>query len=264
MAVWDDPDIDLLYEINGLAESAPTWADRTMEYIGEYGIVAGLVLLGVLAWWRVVRRKETREEAVAGFAGLLWAPLAAGVALLLNIPIRGFVERPRPFLEHRGLEVLVQGKDDYSFVSDHSTLAMALAVGVFMVHRRYGLLGILLAVLAGASRVYMGVHYPTDVIGGLALGAAVALLLAPVAMWGLTPLVRTVAASPRTGALVWAGPRSERRGREPREDVTSALREEAGPRAPSGSAGGSAGPGEPGTKPKARRRGSRNERDLAA
>ncbi|WP_314175092.1 phosphatase PAP2 family protein [Streptomyces winkii] len=206
MAVWDDPDVDLLYEINGLAEAAPAWADRTIGYVGEFGVVAVLVLLGVIAWWRVVRRKAARDEAVAGFAGLIWAPLAAGIALLVNIPIRDLVERPRPFVEHRGLDVLVHGKGDYSFVSDHSTLAMALAVGIFMVDRRYGLLSIVLAVPAGFSRVYLGVHYPTDVIGGLALGAAVALLLAPVAMWGLTPLVRRLANSPRTGSVVWAGP----------------------------------------------------------
>lgn len=248
MAVWDDPDVDLLYEVNGLAEAAPTWADRTMEYVGEYGIVAGLVLLGLLAWWRVVRRKETRQEAVAGFAGLVWTPLAAVVALLVNIPIRDLVERPRPFVEHKGLEVLVHGKDDYSFVSDHSTLAMALAVGIFMVHRRYGLLGIVLAVLAGGSRVYMGVHYPTDVIGGLALGAAVALLLAPVAIWALTPLVRSLADSPRAGALVWARP-ANHEGRESREDAP-ALGDEAGT--------------EPGVKASDGSGRSPDERDLAA
>lgn len=209
MAAWDDPDVDLLYEINGLAEAAPTWADTAMEYVGEYGIVMALVLLGFLAWWRVSRRGATREDAVAGFAGLVWTPLAASIALLLNIPVRNFVERPRPFVEHRGLEVLVAGKNDYSFVSDHSTLAMALAVGIFMVHRRYGLVGIGLAVIAGISRVYMGVHYPTDVVGGLALGTAVTLLLAPAAIWLLTPLVRTVAHSPRVGALIWAGSAEE-------------------------------------------------------
>ncbi|MBR7676498.1 phosphatase PAP2 family protein [Streptomyces daliensis] len=255
MAVWDNPDVDLLYEINGLAKEAPTWADHTMEYVGEYGIVFGLVLLGLWAWWRITRRRETRDEAVAGFAGLMWAPLAAAVALLVNIPIRGFVERPRPFFDHHGLEVLIAGKSDYSFVSDHSTLAMALAVGIFMVNRKFGLIGIVLAVAAGFSRVYMGVHYPTDVIGGLALGTAVSLLLAPAAMWLLTPVVRAVAGSPRVGALVWAGAKGGAGDAGAGAEAAASA---------DGRRGGQDGPGvdaaaEPGT-----RRGRGRDRDLAA
>lgn len=206
MAAWDNPDVELLHEINGLAKDAPTWADRIMEYVGEYGIAVGLVVLALWAWWGVTRKRETLDEAVTGFAGLVWAPLAALIALAVNIPIRGFVERPRPFLEHKGVEVLVQGKTDFSFVSDHATLTMAIAVGIFMVHRKFGLYAIALAVLEGFCRVYMGVHYPTDVIGGLALGTAVALLLAPLAMWALTPAVRGLAGSPRLRSLLWAGP----------------------------------------------------------
>lgn len=129
-------------------------------------------------------------------------PLAAGVALLINIPIREFVERPRPFKDHSGLEVLVDGKNDFSFVSDHATMAMALAVGLFVAHRKFGIAAIALALLEGFCRVYMGVHYPTDVIGGFALGTAVALLLAPLAMMMLTPLVTAVSRSSRLGPLV--------------------------------------------------------------
>ncbi|MGK5448417.1 phosphatase PAP2 family protein [Streptomyces radiopugnans] len=202
MAEWDNPDVELLHDINGLAREAPGWADHFMEYVGEYGTIAALGLLGLWAWWTARRR----PDAVSAVAGLVWAPLAAGVAVLVNVPIREFVERPRPFLTHDGLEVLVDGKKDFSFVSDHATLAMALAVGIFMVNRRLGLVGILVAVFAGFCRVYMGVHYPTDVIGGLALGTAVTLLLAPVALALLTPLLRAMAASPRIGRLVSASP----------------------------------------------------------
>ncbi|MEU1672007.1 phosphatase PAP2 family protein [Streptomyces roseifaciens] len=184
-----NPDTSTLYDINGLAKDAPGWLDRTMEFIGEYGIILGLAVLMFFAW-RSLRR---RQDAPAAVAALLWAPLAAGIALLVNIPIRGFVKRPRPFLDHPGLEVLVKGKTDYSFVSDHATLTMAIGVALFVANRKYGLIGIGLAVLEGFCRVYMGVHYPTDVIGGLALGTAVALLLAPLAMMLLTPLTRAVA-----------------------------------------------------------------------
>ncbi|WP_370413993.1 phosphatase PAP2 family protein [Streptomyces fradiae] len=204
-----NPDVSLLYDINGLAKAAPPWFDRVMEFIGEYGIVLGLLLVVLGCWWSVRRRAAT-GDAVAGVAGLLWAPLAAGIALLVNIPIRGFVERPRPFKDHQGLEVLVPGKTDFSFVSDHATLTMALAVGVFIAHRRFGLLAIGLALAEGFCRVYMGVHYPTDVLGGLALGTAVALLLAPLALALLTPLVSAVARAPRGTRLVRSRRAAER------------------------------------------------------
>ncbi|MER7539650.1 phosphatase PAP2 family protein [Streptomyces sp. NPDC097704] len=196
-----NPDVSLLYDINGLAKAAPPWFDRVMEFVGEYGIVLGMVLVVLWCWWSV-RRRGTPADSVSAVAGLVWAPLAAGVALLVNIPIRGFVERPRPFKDHQGLEVLVAGKTDFSFVSDHATLTMALGVGLFVAHRRFGLAAIALALAEGFARVYMGVHYPTDVIGGFALGTAVALLLAPVALALLTPVVSAVARSGRGARLV--------------------------------------------------------------
>jgi undecaprenyl-diphosphatase len=196
-----NPDVSLLYDINGLAKDAPSWLDRVMAFVGEYGILLGLVLVVLWCWWSV-RRGEDRQSAVASVAGIVWAPLAAGIAVLVNIPIRGFVERPRPFLDHKGLEVLADGKTDFSFVSDHATLAMALATGLFVANRKFGLIALGLALLEGLCRVYMGVHYPTDVVGGFALGTAVALLLAPLAQMLLTPVVAAVARSPRLGRLV--------------------------------------------------------------
>ncbi|MFE9258402.1 phosphatase PAP2 family protein [Streptomyces sp. NPDC006879] len=199
-----NPDVSLLYGINGLAEAAPRWLDRLMGFVGEYGIMLALVLLVLWCWTGVRRGHDSLgPEPVAA---LLWAPLAAAIAVVVNVPIRGFVQRPRPFEEHAGLEVLVTGKTDYSFVSDHATLAMALGVGLFVANRKFGLVGIGLALLEGFCRVYMGVHYPTDVIGGFALGTAVVLLLAPLAMALLTPLVRSVGRSPRVGWLVRSSP----------------------------------------------------------
>ncbi|WP_369170390.1 phosphatase PAP2 family protein [Streptomyces sp. R28] len=195
-----NPDVDLLYDINGLAKDAPRWFDRVMEYVGEYGLVLAMVLLVVWCWWSVRRRGA--EDAASSVAALVWAPLAAAIAVLVNVPIRGFVERPRPFNDHQGLEVLVSGKTDYSFVSDHATIAMALGVGLFVANRKFGLVGIGLALLEGFCRVYMGVHYPTDVVGGFALGTAVALLLSPLAMALLTPVMAAIERSPRGGWLI--------------------------------------------------------------
>ncbi|MEU6808910.1 phosphatase PAP2 family protein [Streptomyces sp. NPDC046831] len=201
-----NPDVDLLYDINGLAKAAPHWFDRVMEYVGEYGLLLAMVLLVLWCWWSVRRRGGS--EAAPSVAALVWAPLAAGIAVLVNVPIRGFVERPRPFKDHQGLDVLISGKSDFSFVSDHATITMAMGVALFVANRRFGLAGIALALLEGFCRVYMGVHYPTDVVGGFALGTAVALLLSPPAMALLTPVLRAVDRSSWGGWLVRARTRS--------------------------------------------------------
>jgi len=206
-----NPDVDLLYDINGLARDAPHWFDRVMEFVGEWGLLLVMVLLVLGCWWSVRRRGG--DDAASSVASLIWTPLAAAVAVLVNVPIRGFVERPRPFVDHQGLEVLIGGKSDYSFVSDHSTLMMAMAVGLFVVNRKLGLVGIGLALLGGFCRVYMGVHYPTDVVGGFALGTAVVLLLSPLAVALLTPVTKAVERSPRMGWLVRADRSGGARGK---------------------------------------------------
>ncbi|MBW1599323.1 phosphatase PAP2 family protein [Streptomyces sp. JJ38] len=203
MSDWDSSDVGLLYRVNGWSASLPDWANSALAFLSEYGVIAGLMVLGLWAWWTARRR----PDAVTAVAGLMWAPLGASAAYLVNYPIRELVARPRPFVDHEGLNVLVAGKDGYSFVSDHSALVMALAVGIFVVNRKLGALAIALALFQGFGRVYTAVHYPTDVIGGLALGAAVVLLLAPLAAALLTPLTRAVAASPHVGRLVHAPPR---------------------------------------------------------
>ncbi|MFG2653166.1 phosphatase PAP2 family protein [Streptomyces sp. NPDC048436] len=200
-----NPDVSLLYDINGLAEDSPGWLAKAMEFVGEYGLLLALVLLVIWCWWGQ-RKRGTLDDAASSVAAVVWAPLAAGIAVLVNVPIRGFVERPRPFKVHDGLEVLIAGKTDFSFVSDHATLAMALGAGLFVANRKFGLVGIALALFEGFCRVFMGVHYPTDVVGGFALGTAVALLLSPLAMALLTPVAKAVGRTGAGGRLVWAKP----------------------------------------------------------
>ncbi|MFF1699507.1 phosphatase PAP2 family protein [Streptomyces sp. NPDC058257] len=203
-----NPDVSLLYDINGLAEDSPDWLAKSVAFVGEYGLLLALVLLVVWCWWGQ-RKRGALDEAASSVAAVVWAPLAAGIAVLVNVPIRGFVERRHPFKDHDGLELLAHGKTDFSFVSDHATLAMALGVGLFVANRKFGLVGIALALLEGFCRVFMGVHYPTDVVGGFALGTAVVLLLSPLAMALLTPVAKAVGRTGRGGWLVWAKPRGE-------------------------------------------------------
>lgn len=195
-----NPDINLLRGINNLAKQAPRGVDRVVEFFGEYGLIALTALLAGWCWWRVARRAR-RAEAPAAVAGVLWAGVAAGIAVLLDFPIRALVQRPRPAAEYDGIDVLIHGTHGSSFASAHTALVSAVAVGLFMVSRAYGSVAIVLAVAEGFCRVYLGVQYPTDVIGGFALGAATALLLAPLGLALLTALTRRLA-STRAAFLV--------------------------------------------------------------
>jgi undecaprenyl-diphosphatase len=197
-----NPDITLLRSINDLAKQAPRGVDRAVELVGEYGLIVLTALLAGWCWWRVARRSA---DAPAAVAGVLWSCIAAGIALLLNIPVRALVQRPRPYVDHDGLDVLVRGHHSASFVSDHVALLAAVAVGLFMVSRVAGSVAIGVTLAEGFAQVYVGAHYPTDVVGGFALGAATALLLAPLALALLTALTAALARG-RASFLVVAPP----------------------------------------------------------
>lgn len=69
-----NPDVDLLYDINGLAKDAPHWFDRVMEFVGEWGLLLAMVMLVLWCWLTV--RKRGGEDAASSVAALIWAPLA--------------------------------------------------------------------------------------------------------------------------------------------------------------------------------------------
>ncbi|GAA0685297.1 phosphatase PAP2 family protein [Kitasatospora atroaurantiaca] len=212
LADTSGPDLGLLRAVNGLAKSSPGWLDGLVSWIGEYGILLGLAALCAVGWLQARRR----PDAPVAIAGLLWAPIAVAVCELANLPISAIVDRPRPFVDHPDLDVLVDGKaGTLSFVSDHSAMSMGIAVALLLVNRRLGLIAGGLALLQGFCRMFMGVHYPTDVIGGYALATAVVLLLAPLAMAVLVPLCHALARTALAPLLVApTSGRSRRRGAE--------------------------------------------------
>jgi undecaprenyl-diphosphatase len=106
------------------------------------------------------------------------AAASAALALTLGNLLSSTIDRPRPFVAHPELvHLFVKHVADAGFPSDHATASFAIATAVFLRNRAWGAVILLLATVLAIGRVGMGVHYPSDVLAGAALGAVSALLL---------------------------------------------------------------------------------------
>lgn len=154
--------------VNRLA-GISSFVDALMIWSSAIGVPI-LVAAVAAQWWARTERPHTRHVLVA--AGLSFL---AGLAL--NQLILLFVHRMRPYsvgLTH----LIVAPSSDYSFPSDHATASFAIAAA-FLLHclRRRGLAFLMAALLISFSRVYIGTHYVSDVVGGAFTGIAAALLV---------------------------------------------------------------------------------------
>jgi undecaprenyl-diphosphatase len=102
--------------------------------------------------------------------------VCVAVADLLSTALKLLTDRPRPFVANRDQDPLVHTRLDVSFPSGHAAISFAAAtVLAHYVPRSVAPLLFVLAALIAWSRVYVGVHYPTDVLAGALLGTAVGL-----------------------------------------------------------------------------------------
>lgn len=137
----------------------PVWILITS--LGNAGIIWIMVSLLLLI------RKQTR---MAGLTALL----SMGICFLCaNLILKNWVARTRPYDAIEGLISLIPYPTDYSFPSGHTTASFACSlVLAYMLPRRYGVPALVLAFLIAFSRLYVGVHYPTDILGGIIVAFA--------------------------------------------------------------------------------------------
>jgi undecaprenyl-diphosphatase len=156
------------HAINALA-GASAVVDFLMISISAYGVPL-LVLAVAGQWWRRGDRDHTRHVLLAaGFAFLF--------GLALNQLIILFAHRLRPY-DAGVTNLLIERSADFSFPSDHATASFAIAAA-FLVHgmRRLGFGFLAAATLIAVSRVYIGTHYVSDVLGGALTGSIAAVLV---------------------------------------------------------------------------------------
>lgn len=95
-------------------------------------------------------------------------------AVVANLILKPLIARERPCWSNEDVELLVAMPQDFSFPSGHTLHSVMVAVVIFMYDKRIGSLAIIMAVLISFSRLYLYVHFPSDVLCGALLGAAFA------------------------------------------------------------------------------------------
>jgi membrane-associated phospholipid phosphatase len=159
------------------------WLHPLAAGYAVYGVAVFAALL-LAGWWLARHRKEP-----AAMAAALWAPLGALAAVGLNqIPVSA-VAQPRPYAVLNHPLLLITPTSDPSFPSDHAVMAGAVAAGLWLVSRWLGALAAAAALLLAFAWVYVGAHWPADVVAGLLEGAIITLVGYLIARWLLIALV---------------------------------------------------------------------------
>ncbi|GAB3383217.1 phosphatase PAP2 family protein [Lysobacter fragariae] len=176
------------------ADAAP-WLDRAFGWIASLGFAYGVIPFDIVFVIALAVRRRWREAA--------FVLLALGGSVWLNIELRHLFARPRP-----ELWASLAYRDGFGFPSGHAmatmTLTWVLGLLAWRTRWRWVLVATMAAftLLVGMSRLYLGVHYPSDVIAGWAAGAA----------WAVASFLLVF----RDGALPWTTGRGLSRSRADR------------------------------------------------
>ncbi|MEH7123169.1 undecaprenyl-diphosphatase [Bacillus sp. JJ1532] len=124
------------------------------------------ILILIFMWFRNYSNKIASRNAL----------ISAGISLLLNMLIKLFYFKQRPFVKRR-VGILIPAKLDSSFPSKHTLLVFAISTSIFLYERFIGSIMWILSILTGLSRIWVGHHYPSDIIGSALLGTLMSILI---------------------------------------------------------------------------------------
>ncbi|MDD5251065.1 MAG: phosphatase PAP2 family protein [Patescibacteria group bacterium] len=187
------PDVELFRAMNNLA-GRQSWLDAIFLFASEYLIflMAGAILVaaGIVVWrerhlgWRdrlrrFLQRRSPDADSERVFVAVVRGTVAAALAYVANAIIGFIWFRPRPFVTLYDVHQLIDKSPlEKSFPSDHAAIAFAMAFAACRTWPRFGAALLAAAVLVALGRVFVGVHYPSDIVAGAAVGMFAAWLAA--------------------------------------------------------------------------------------
>lgn len=126
------------------------------------------IVFGLSGAW-VVGHHLGRPKAIAlDFIYTLAAPV--GTAVIISEVMSKLIDRARPFVASKEITLLIPHDADGGFPSHHTTVMIAIAVALWFRNHHFGNLLLTLSILSGLARVGAGIHYPSDIAAGVAIG----------------------------------------------------------------------------------------------
>ena len=142
-----------------------------------------LVIALSLIWLAVNTYRAITPFSVIAFLqrgvvdGLIILAIPVGIATLISEGISQIYFRPRPFVALTDIHLLTPHSADGGMPSHHTVFMIALAAAIYIRHRLVGLALGILTLICGIARIASGIHFPTDVIAGLAIGIGSVVLI---------------------------------------------------------------------------------------
>ncbi|KKQ72443.1 MAG: Phosphatidylglycerophosphatase B-like protein [Berkelbacteria bacterium GW2011_GWB1_38_5] len=159
-------DDSVLLSINYFANSSVA-LQKIFIVTGVYLIYSVPIILVILWFFQEETKKIVLRATLSGIVA--WMGVAAILGKMIN--------RPRPF-ESVPVQELFFHRPDYSFPSDHASFLFAIAFSLwFSGYKKIATIALIIAVIISVSRVAIGVHYPSDIIGGALIGFIIAWLI---------------------------------------------------------------------------------------
>ncbi len=139
---------------------------KNITHLGDAGIFWILLTVAMLCF------KQNRKAGIYSACALILS------LIVNNIILKNLVGRVRPYELVEGLQCIVGPAHDASFPSGHTGASFASAVAIYkQIPKKFAVFFIVLASLIAISRLYVGIHYPTDVLGGLVTGIGIGLVV---------------------------------------------------------------------------------------